>query len=181
LSRRAISGSIAPSTQALLTIVLDFDISRCTRRCAALHRELAPGETFYSVLVAQGGGVTRVDYSEAGWQGAPEGAIGWWKSQMPDASGVKKASLAPNDVILQYFEQLENDPSRHDLRYVLALLMVRRRIMRLEDTEKDEHGQETLVLHCPRNEIEYRTPVITPTPARADEIQQELTKLLYSE
>jgi hypothetical protein len=161
--------------------VLDFDIQRCTRRCAALDRELAPGETFYSVLVPRGADVVRQDYSREAWQGPPENALGWWKSQMPDASGVKKATLAPSDVLLQYFEQLESDPTRQDLRYVLALLMVRRRIMRLEDTERGETGLETLVLACARNEAEYRTPVAVPSEERAAEIQRELEKLLYSE
>ncbi|MBW3600949.1 MAG: hypothetical protein KY475_27245 [Planctomycetes bacterium] len=161
--------------------MLDFDIQRCTRRCAALDRELAPGETFYSVLTQRGADVVRIDYSEEGWGGAPEGALGWWKSQMPDATGAGKASLAPSDVILQYFEQLESDPDRQDLRYVLALLMIRRRIVRLENTETDEQGRETLVLHCPRNETEYRTPVAPPDDARAAEIQTELSRLLFSD
>jgi hypothetical protein len=159
--------------------VLDFDIQRCTRRCAALGRDLAPGEMFYSALIRQGPDVVRCDYSAEAWQGAPEGAIGWWKSQMPDASGVKKAALAPSEVLLQYFEQLEGDPTRQDLRYVLALLMIRRRIMRLEDTERDEAGQELLVLFCSRNEAEYRTGVVVPSEERAVEIQRELEALLY--
>jgi hypothetical protein len=160
--------------------VLDFEIQRCSRRCAALGRDLAPGETFYSVLVRRGADVVRQDYSQEGWQGAPEGAIGWWKSHMPDALGAKKSTLAPNDVILQFFEQLEHDPTQQDLRYVLALLMVRRRIMRLEDTQKDEQGQETMVLFCSRNEAEYRATVAMPTDERAAEIQQQLSKLLFS-
>jgi hypothetical protein len=161
--------------------VIDFDVQRCTRRCAALERELAPGETYYSVLLERGSDIVRRDYSAAGWQGPPEGSLGWWKSQMPDASGVKKAALAPSEVLLQYFEQLEGDPAQQDLRYVLALLMIRRRIMRLEDTDHGEGGQEVLVLACSRNEAEYRTPVAVPNEERAAEIQRELEKLLYSE
>jgi hypothetical protein len=159
--------------------VIDFDVQRCTRRCAALERELAPGETFYSVLVPQGPDVVRRDYSAEAWQGPPECSIGWWKSQMPDASGVKKGTLAPSDVLLDYFERLEGDATRQDLRYVLALLMIRRRIMRLEDTERNEAGQETLVLFCSRNEAEYRTPAVMPNKDREAEIQKELEALLY--
>jgi hypothetical protein len=84
-------------------------------------------------------------------------------------------------VLLQYFEQLEGDTSRGDLHYVLALLMVRRRIMRLDETARDEAGQEVLVLTCARNETEYRTPVVLPSDERAAEIQRELETLLYSE
>ena len=34
--------------------MLDFEVQRCTRRCAATDRELKPGETFYSTLVVVG-------------------------------------------------------------------------------------------------------------------------------
>jgi hypothetical protein len=62
---------------------------------------------------------------------------------------------------------------------VLALLMVRRRIVRSEGTESDASGQETLKLFCPRNETEYRVPVVLPgTSERAEAIQQELAQLL---
>jgi hypothetical protein len=161
--------------------VLDFDVQRCTRRCAAQDRELAPGEMFYSALVQRGADVARQDFSADAWQGPPEGTLGWWKSQMPDAAGGKKAALAPSEVLLQYFEQLEGDASRHDLRYVLALLMIRRRIMRLEETERDEAGQEVLMLSCSRNDAEYRIPAVMPSDTRAAEIQAELEGLLYSE
>ena len=161
--------------------MLDFEIQRCTRRCAALDRELGPGEAFFSVLAPRGAEVVRIDYSEEAWTGAPENALGWWKSQMPDASGAPKSTLAPSEVLLEYFEQLADDPTRADLRYVLALLLIRRRIMRLEETKTDDTGQETMVLHCPRNEQDYRTPVVVPGDTRAAEIQEELSRLLFSD
>ncbi len=87
---------------------------------------------------------------------------------------------APNDVMLHYFEQLEGDAAKADLRYVLALLMIRRRIVKLDDTDKDAEGHETLVLFCPRNEVEYKTPVVMPNEERTREIQDELGRLLYA-
>ena len=87
---------------------------------------------------------------------------------------------APNDVMLHYFDQLYEDDSQADMRYVLTLLMIRRRIVRLEDTERDERQQETFVLYCPRNEREYRVSVTTPTPERTEEIQNHLAELLLA-
>jgi hypothetical protein len=87
---------------------------------------------------------------------------------------------APNDVIAHYFEQLyEQADAPQDLRYVLALLMIRRRVARLEETERDDQGQETFVLYCPRNEREYRVAVATPSAERIGEIQQHLGALLF--
>ena len=87
---------------------------------------------------------------------------------------------APNDVILHYFEQIEEDDSKPDMRYVLALLMIRRRIVRLEDTEHDDQHREVFVMYCPRNEREYRVVVTSPTEARISEIQNELAELLFA-
>jgi hypothetical protein len=83
--------------------------------------------------------------------------------------------------MLHYFEQLGDSPDKQDVRYVLALLMIRRRIVRLEETEQDDQGQETLVLLCPRNESEYRVHVVIPGDDRAKEIQDELARLLFGD
>lgn len=160
--------------------MLDFEVQRCTRRCAKTERELLPGETYYSALVSQGSGVARLDYAAEAWTGPPEGAIGWWQAKLPDANA-HKMHWAPNDVMLHYFEELDCRPDQVDARYVLALLMVRRRILRLETTETDDQGQETLVLFCSRNDTEYRAVAASVSDERAAEIQSELAKLLYTE
>ena len=160
--------------------MLDFEVQRCTRRCAKTDRELLPGEAYFSALVPQGSSVSRLDFSTEGWTGPPEGSLGWWQSRLPEANA-QKAQWAPNDVMLNYFEELEQRPDQADARYVLALLMVRRRILRLENTETDPAGVETLVLFCSRNDAEYRVPAALPSDERAAEIQNELARLLHTE
>ncbi len=121
----------------------------------------------------------RRDYSVEAWQGPPEGVLGWWKSHVAEPSA-KKVQWAPNDVMLDLLEGLESQIERHDLRYVLALLLIRRRVVRLEETERDEAGRETLVLYCPRRETNYRVAVAAPGDERTAEIQQELAGLLFA-
>lgn len=157
--------------------MVEYDIQRCTRRCQATGRELAPGEVVYSVLVETGDIITRQDYSADAWQGPPENAVGWWKGTIADAGG-KRVHWAPHDVMLHYFEQLEGNPAKEDVRYVLALLLVRRRIVRVESNEKDAAGAETLVVYSPRNEVEYRVKVAMPAAQREQAIQAELSELL---
>jgi hypothetical protein len=159
--------------------MFDFEIARFTRHCHATGRELAPGEPFYSVLLPQGAEVVRHDYAANAWSCPPENAIGWWKSQVPHPLA-KKANLAPSEVMLQYFQELEGRPDKEDERYVLALLMVRRRVLRQERTEHDAADREVAVLYCSRNETEYRTPIVVPDEHRAAAIQEELVRLLYS-
>jgi hypothetical protein len=157
---------------------MDFEVQRFTRRCAVTERELTPGETFYSALIPAGSKVERHDYSSEAWQGPPEESLGWWKSQVPTTE-TKTPQWAPNDVMLDLFERLAELPERGDMRYVLALLLIRRRVLRLEDTEKNEHGHETLLVYCPRRETDSRVPVVMPDTARIEQIQQELAELLF--
>ncbi len=156
---------------------MDYEIQRCTRHCAETGQELVPGESFYSVLKAEGADLQRYDYAADAWQGPPEDAIGWWKSQIPDSSSQRK-HWAPNDVMLQFFDELAEQPDKQDMRYVLALLLVRRRVMRLEESEVDEDRREIVVLYCPRRETTYRIPATVPQQSRAEEIQEELAQLL---
>jgi hypothetical protein len=156
---------------------MDYEIQRCTRHCAASGRELAPGEPYWSVVLAEGAELRRYDYAIDAWQGPPAGAIGWWKSQRPGAE-TRRAHWAPNDVILDFFEQLEGQPSGQDMRYVVALLLARRRVLRLEETQRDPQGQEVLVLYCPRRDVTYHVAACVPDEARAEQIQEELVRLL---
>ncbi|MBN1851191.1 MAG: hypothetical protein JW829_00645 [Pirellulales bacterium] len=158
--------------------MLDFEVQRCTRRCAVHDRPFAPGETFYSVLEVHGADVVRRDYSEEAWEGPAENAIGWWKSRIPEPLA-KKAHWAPNDVMLDLLERWADDPARQDIRYVLALLLIRRRVLR---EEEDEIGQKPgqLTVYCPRKEERYEIAVAVPDRDRAEEIQKELSEMLFA-
>ncbi|HVA45833.1 MAG TPA: hypothetical protein VNH11_05540 [Pirellulales bacterium] len=159
---------------------MDYEVERCTRHCAASGRELKEGEEFYSVLLSEKRDVHRCDYAAEAWSGPPEAALAWWKSRMPTREA-KKGQLAPNEVLLQLFAELDHVPEKADMRYVLALLLVRRRVLRQEDVERDESGHEVLVLYSPRDESTHRAVVAMPDEPRTDEIQTELMKLLYAE
>lgn len=159
---------------------MDYEIHRAARQCAATGRELAEGETFFSVLVPQGHGWQRLDYAADAWPGPVEGALGWWQARMPSRES-KRARLAPNDVLLEYFQELLQQPGEEDAQYVLALLLVRRRILRLEDTQTDPAGQSVLELYCPRDEGTYRVAERTLDDARSDEIQTRLSQLLFAD
>ena len=157
--------------------MLDYDLQRCTRRCAATDRELSIGEECYSVLVPDGAAVKRLDYAREAWQVPPENAIGWWKTTIVDPHA-GRLHWAPNDVMLSYFERLLHDPTAEDARYCLALLLVRRRVLRVEGQERDPAGNTMLILHCSRNDATYRIPEKMPTPDRAAQIQDQLSVLL---
>ena len=162
---------------------MDFEVQRCTRQCAKTEKPLEPGEVFFSALKADGADVRRYDYSIEAWEGPPDDALGWWKSQMPSPNS-KRTHWAPNDVMLRLFEQLEleahqEEAHQEDMRYILALLMLRRRVVRLDCTETDEQGREILIVSVSRDSTSHRVTVTLPSPPRTQEIQEELAKLLW--
>jgi hypothetical protein len=92
----------------------------------------------HSVLVERHGEWQRLDFSAEGWSGCPEGTIAVWQSVVPPPPAARKAPLNP-DLLLSYFEQLveEAQPHTEPLRYVLALLLVRKKKLRLEETRAE--------------------------------------------
>lgn len=169
---------------------MDYAVQPRTRRCAASDRPLEEGETFYSVLADEAGEVRRYDYAADAWQGPPEGAIGWWKSRIPTRQEAK-AKLAPDEVLAQLFHELADRPQREEFRYVLGLLLARRRVFRLEEpdeAEADAEGGEAesgdigrLVLYCPRRDETYRLAAPELDEERIAQIQEEINELLYAE
>lgn len=157
--------------------MIEYEVHRSSRHCAVTGRELAPGEPYYSALVPKGSSLERLDYAVESWQGPPEGAVGWWKSHQPEA-GKRAIHTAPNDVMLDWFDRMADQPDQQDVRYVLALLLIRRRVFRLEETEHDAQGNEVLVVYCHRREVTYAIPAIMPNEVRIEQIQEELAKLL---
>lgn len=159
--------------------MLDFEVQRCSRKCSSSGRELRPGETCYSVLVSEGSSVQRLDYSEEAWSGPPENSLGWWRSRIAEP-GVVRMSWAPNDVLLDYFMKLADEPTKADERYVLALLLVRRRILRLEETSTGPDGNDVLTLFCPRHELTHQVVANLPDESRVRQIQEDLGRLLQA-
>jgi len=158
---------------------MEYEHLRCQRRCSATGRELAPGETVYSELQADGSKLVRHDFAAEAWTGPSAGSLGWWKSVLPRRES-QRMHWAPNDVMLDLLEQLAGDPAQADLRYVLALLLVRRRVCRFVESHSEIENRDELVLFCPRREAEYRVSAVVPDEKRAQEIQNELARLLFA-
>ena len=157
--------------------VLDFEVQRFTRICCETDHEFQAGETFYSYLIREGSQTVRRDVAKGAWNGPPEDCLAWWTSEVPDPAS-KKMHWAPHEAMLHYFSETDDSPEQADIRYLLALLMVRRRIFRLEETEIDEQGNESLIVFCARNESQYVVPVVNVAADRLQEVQGHISRLL---
>lgn len=166
-------------------MLLDFEVERSSRRCAATDRTLEPGDEVYAVLQRRGAEIVRTDFCREAWSGPPEEAFGWWRWRVPPAT-TRKIKLAPNDVLLELFDQLADKPGHEDERYVLALLLIRRRVFRLEMSLEPAQPTSAAPTHemmhvfCTKRDTNYEVPVAMPTDERIDQIQHQLSELLIA-
>src|SRR2546422_6039278 len=128
----------------------EYQIQPNTRRCCATGRELRPGEKFFSILVEESDRFLRQDYSSEAWQGPPAGAFSFWSGKIPTSDEEAKPRF-DDDLLLDCFQRLEgqSEPAKVNFRYVLALLLLRRKRLKFEQAENSA-GQEIMSLHCSR-------------------------------
>lgn len=128
----------------------EYQIQPITRRCAATGQELPPGSRYFSVLLEQDGKFVRQDYSGDAWQGPPEGAFSFWAGRVPTTEQGRQLRM-DDETVHECFVRLQDevDPARVSFRYVLALLLMRRKRLRFEQVRR-EAGLEYLQLRCGR-------------------------------
>lgn len=164
----------------------EFDIRSRDRNCSVTGKELVPGEVVYSSLIERESGIVRLDFSEAAWTGPPEESIGWWKARIPEKKS-GRIYWAPNAVVLSYFHELREQPDQAAVVYLLALLMVRKRILRMEefedvvDEDSDGASGQVMVVTDPTDEAEYRIPTVDVAEEQIEQIQNQLCELLFSD
>lgn len=156
---------------------MQYQIQANSRRCAATGRDLQPGERFYSVLLEEGGRLVRLDYARDAWAGPPDAAFGFWAGRVPPEGARRQA--VDEDTLLDCFGRLQGDadPRRRSFRYVLALLLMRRKRLRFEEA-RPVGGGEVMTLRCARTGARHE--VVNPGlgPDELAEIQGEVFQAL---
>ena len=162
---------------------MDLILQRPRGVCARTGRTLSVGEPMVSALVRDSGTLERVDCVAEAWEGPPAGTLAWWRSVYAPAAATGP-TLAPADVLLDVFEELEARPEETALRYLVALQLVRRKVLRIIDRAAnagDENDDlDTLLVACRKRRSEYRVAVVSPQSVVAEGVEERLQALLWS-
>jgi hypothetical protein len=118
-----------------------FQIGRSTGICAATGRALAPGDAYVAVLLERpdSDDLDRQDYSRDAWDAGCRPSSGRifasWRGLVPPHDA-RRRLLIDDSALLDLFEQLaeQTDPRRVAFRYVLALILIRKRFLTWEAT-----------------------------------------------
>lgn len=162
----------------------EYKVGRCSRQCHALKRPLREGEWYYSVvLLDDDEECIRQDFSAESWKEPPAGAVGWWKSRMPTADA-KKMVLAPTEVLIDLLRQMGDFPGKEKSRYLLALMLMRRRIVRPVKSASDEgedQDQNLLRVEVIADGSLIDVPTCLISRSESEALKDELNELLYCE
>jgi len=122
-------------------------------------------------------GFDRLDYSIDAWEGGtrPDRLFSHWRYIVPEA-GKKPDILIDDAVLVDLFERLASDerPQRIAFRYILALVLIRKRKLQLVGREESEDG-EIWSLRFKGTDAE---PVQVKNPGIAEEEIQDLSEQL---
>jgi hypothetical protein len=156
----------------------DYQIQPNTRVCAVTGKPLDVGERFFTALLEEGDHFIRKDFSHGAWQGPPQHAFSFWTGVVPPADDNRKPRF-DDDLLEECFHRLDGqtDPSRVNFRYVVALLLIRRRRLKFEETITQD-GVEKIRVRCARSGEQYE--VINPRLSEEEmtQVQEEVFQVL---
>jgi hypothetical protein len=158
--------------------MLEYEVAPLTRLCSVTNRELQAGEAFFAALIDENGKFVRKDFAADAWNGAPPGAIAYWTGKVPTSERSRKPTFN-DELLMEWFQHLAGnpEPSRMNFRYVIALLLMRRKRLKFEDVKKT-NGPELLIVRDARNGTRYELPDPRLSEEEITTVQEEVFQAL---
>jgi len=155
----------------------DWEIRKRSDLCTATQRPFEEGEFFYTALYREADGFRREDVSEEAWaaRGEEPRPFSFWRSkfEMPPPPPPEPLAKQDAESILRRLVEEQAETTRN-VRYILALMLERKRILKPMPSEDDsvmvyEHAQtgETFLIPNPHLRLE-----------QVPEVQREVSALL---
>ncbi len=135
---------------------MEWKINKGSKGCILCNKEFYEEEEYYSALFDGNNIFIRKDYCTSCWcKDKGDELFSFWKTRLPKKDKpVQK--FVNNEVFLDMFARLEgkNEPSQRNLRYVLALYLIRKKIFKLKSFTR-ENEEELITLFYPRENKEF--------------------------
>ncbi len=128
----------------------DFKISKTAGVCNKCEEALPPGTEIVALVKLGPEELIREDYHLDCWlepmeKNASENkdVLGVWRMTIPQPEEKKKL-LIDDDLLVNFFQRLQgqSDPSKINFRYVLALILMRKKLLNYQGSERNEDGSE---------------------------------------
>jgi hypothetical protein len=122
----------------------DWTIQSRSHRCAATGREFAEGELFYALLFDDNTGYRREDLCEEAYRARPDDApapFSFWRAKYqppPPPAPEPLGKQTAEDLLRRYMAA--DEPRLGSARYLLAVMLERKRILKEIEVQRDESG-----------------------------------------
>ena len=116
----------------------DWEINKPLGLCSGSGRKIESGEEYYGALVEAEQGLLRRDFSAEFWEREKPPAYCFWKTKLA-VPNEKKELFISDDMLMAFFERLahETEPEKVSFRFVLALVLMRKRRLKYDSTKMD--------------------------------------------
>jgi len=156
-----------------------YEVARPQGRCAVTGHSIAPDEKFMAALRETPAGFERLDVSLAAW---PEfdrkDVLAFWQTTMPRHEQKKKL-FVDDEVLCQLFERLAEatEPAKLNFRFVLGLILMRKRMLIYETTRHEGERELWNVRFKGRDDhFDLLNPKLTEE--QVGEVSQQLGEIL---
>jgi hypothetical protein len=150
--------------------------------CAVSGRPIQPGEKFHAALRETPTGFERLDVSADAWNDFPKNdLLASWQTTMPAAQAKKKV-FVDDEVLLELFERLSDavEPAKVNFRFVLGLILMRKRLLVYENTRIEADKEFWTVRRRGREEkLDLLNPRLDEQ--QITEVSQQLSQILNEE
>ena len=159
----------------------DWEMPRRGDVCCVCQKSFEPGDDLRAYLFETPEGYQRRDYCLNCPEPTDPSIVGSWKTRRP-LPAAKKTQVFDREAIFQLFTTLEDAeaPERIQLRFVLALLLWRKKVLKFVNTETREN-RETWLYAMPKSDARYA--VIRPDlgEEQLERLGEQLEALLTGE
>ena len=159
----------------------DWNLNKRKNACVDCDREFEDGESYFSVLTLDAASLGREDHCLSCFQDReqpdPAREPIWWRTRHVED---KKKSLAVDfEAVEALFLALDGqeDERLKELRYLLSLLLMRKRRLKLVRVRRHAKG-EAMVVRRPRRQEEQEVDVFDLTSERMDALRLELERIV---
>jgi hypothetical protein len=119
--------------------MVEWEIQKTVGQCSGTGKRFEVGEEYYSALVLSENGFERLNFSQEYWQENKPQVYCFWKTKMLSPDQKKKKLFIDDDMLMAFFDRLEQETEdeRINFRFVLTLILMRKRKLKYESSKKD--------------------------------------------
>jgi len=169
----------------------DYNITRTAGLCVACETQLQPEQEYVATVREprdgeEAEGFVREDFCPACWDAAEEARkaepFGVWRTHVPKPTEKKKL-FVDDDVLINFFERLDGaeEPAKVSFRYVLALVLMRKKLLVYDRSGKDDAGRDVWRMHFKGSDRKHEVTDPNMDEDQIAEVSQQLGQILQGE